>query len=67
MMGGEGCCAGVWLNQKQYIIKGMTHGMGLHLVLCKSEKGQMSNFKQKQTSKCILEEVKLEKLYYFQH
>ncbi len=26
-------CMGVGLNQKQYIIKGMTHEMGLHLVL----------------------------------
>ncbi len=29
---GEGCRVGVGLNQKQYIIKGMTRGMGLHLV-----------------------------------
>ncbi len=30
---------GVWvqLNQKQYIIKGMAHGMGLHLVYTKRD------------------------------
>ncbi len=32
---GGGYHMGAWLNQKQYIIKGITHGMGLHLVLNK--------------------------------
>ncbi len=30
------CHVGVGLNQKQYIIKGMTCGMGLHLVIYKT-------------------------------
>ncbi len=30
-----GGCMGVELNLKQYIIKGMIHGMGDHLVLYK--------------------------------
>ncbi len=36
VMTGSGCRMGVELNQKQYIIKGLTHGMDLYLLLDKA-------------------------------
>ncbi len=35
--GGGGIYPGVGLNKKQYIINGMTHVMGLHLVFDKAD------------------------------